>query len=119
MSRIAIGSTIAVRIRRMIQTANALPWITTACAALFLTSGSFLPTKRKMRLPIGGNRAQARIVLRFLFPPTALVEPPIGAVRLGGGGGLCDIYHSPPVGLPAVRQIIGAPARNAQTLFGL
>src|SRR5438094_4572591 len=98
----------------MIQTANAPPWITTACAALFLTSGSSLPTKRNMRLPIGGNRAQARIVYRFLLPPTALGEPPpIGAGWLGGGGGICDIDHSPPVGCLLRARLSAQRRQNA------
>src|SRR5260370_32478639 len=61
-----------------------------AAAALDLTSGSSLPTKRKIRLPMGGNKAQARIVYRFLLLPTAL-GPPVGAGCPGGGGGICDM----------------------------
>src|SRR5487761_9396 len=65
--------------------------MTVAFAALYLTSGSSLPTKRKIRLPMGGNKAQARIVYRFLLLPTALGGPPIGAGCPGGGGGICDM----------------------------
>src|SRR5260370_4604402 len=61
-----------------------------AAAALDLTSGSSLPTKRKIRLPMGGNKAQARIVYRFLLLPTAL-GPPVGTGCPGGGGGICDM----------------------------
>jgi hypothetical protein len=64
--------------------------MTVAFAALYLTSASSLPTKRKIRLPMGGNKAQARIVYRFLLLPTAL-DPPMGAGCPGGGGGICDI----------------------------
>src|SRR2546423_14626942 len=74
------------------------PWITVAAAALYLTSGSSLPTNRKMRLPIGGNNAHARMVYRFLFPPAALGIPGWGACWPGGGGGICDINQSPTVG---------------------
>src|ERR1700686_852658 len=70
---------------------SAAPWITVAFAELYLTSGSSLPTKRKIRLPMGGNKAQARIVYRFLLLPLALGIPPMGAGCPGGGGGICDI----------------------------
>src|SRR2546428_3928882 len=71
------------------------PWMTVALAALYLTSASSLPTKRKIRLPIGGNKAHARIVYRFLLPPAALGVPPMGACCPGGGGGICDIRCPP------------------------
>src|SRR6266849_3906263 len=64
--------------------------MTVAEAALYLTSGSSLPTKRKIRLPMGGNKAHARIVNRFLLGPTALA-PLVGAGCPGGGGGICDM----------------------------
>src|ERR1700704_3934840 len=97
--------------QRISQTTNAPPWITSACAALYLTSGSSLPTKRKIRLPMGGNNAQARIVYRFLLLPTAL-DPPMGAGCPGGGGGICDIgvlleilaWFGPDYGLNAAKM---------------
>src|SRR5487761_372435 len=81
----------SVRIHKMIQTTRAAPCMTVADAALYLTSASSLPTNRKMMLPMGGNKAQARMVYRFLLLPTALGVPPIGAGCPGGGGGICDI----------------------------
>src|SRR6267143_983748 len=90
IKRMASGKMMIVSTQSTSQTTNAPPWITSASAALYLTSGSSLPTKRKIRLPIGGSNAQARIVYRFLLLPTA-PDPPGGAGCPGGGGGICDM----------------------------
>src|SRR5713101_6259821 len=90
ISKNTSGKTMIVSTQSTSQTTKAPPWITSAEAALYLTSGSSLPTKRKMRLPIGGSKAQARIVYRFLLLPVA-PAPPIGVGWPGGGGGICDM----------------------------
>src|SRR3981081_4177537 len=69
-----------------IATIRNTPWMIVASAALYLTSGSSLPTNRKIRLPMGGSRAQARTEYSFLLLPAALGVPPIGDCEAGGGG---------------------------------
>src|ERR1700687_1653883 len=88
------------------------PWMVIANAALYLRSGASLPTKRKIRLPGGGNRAQARIVYRFLLVPTLLV-PLVGVGCPGGGGGICDMETLLQKLICARRLWVGGP-QNAR-----
>src|SRR5712691_5203049 len=90
ISKNTSGRTMIVSTHSTSHTTKAPPWMTSAEAALYFTSGSSLPTKRKIRLPIGGSKAHAMIVYRFLLLPIAPV-PPVGVGWPGGGGGICDM----------------------------